>query len=380
MKKTNQFVLWFAILAMTIVSCAKDEDQNLNLNQENSSVNSEKIAKNIVKLMQNNEAKTTLITYLKENKFGASLETVLNQVDTDQTSKQALFESVSRANELNKLADETGVIEIPELWMYQPLTKKASEALVAYVPKGDEKDWEQIKAFDQDGNVVYLDPNKEPDVPVIVVELNGMETLKARVDKMNEELRAAGLQTKNSDAVRLKNQKGLETTKIEKISLRDDKEPWIKGAAEIYAITSGIKGTIQDKKAEIAIVAMPYLDYAETTYTPNQVILFWNDYAYQAANIQLYEQDSNYNYKQLVSIIVNGVFEIAGLLSGEPWVSALGKIASAIVKVMPDKWYTDDDDYVDSYYTIMKNKEYINYNAAGNNAKATLKPLFIPAN
>ncbi len=62
-------------------------------------------------------------------------------------------------------------------------------------------------------------------------------------------------------------------------------------------------------------------------------------------------------------------------MTAEPWVSALGKVASAIIDVMPDEWYTDDDDYVDSYYTIEKNKFYTNYYGAGANAKISMSPF-----
>lgn len=125
---------------------------------------------------------------------------------------------------------------------------------------------------------------------------------------------------------------------------------------------------------------MPYLDKDKNDYYPNQILLFWDDYAYQAANIQLYEQDSNYNYKELVKIIVDGVFEITGILTAEPWLVALGKIASAIVDVMPDAWYTDNDDYVDSFYTIEKNKSYSNYYGAAGNAKVSMAPFFVANN
>ena len=42
--------------------------------------------------------------------------------------------------------------------------------------------------------VVYLDVNKAPNQPVIVIETNGFETLKREVELMNEYLRDAGVQ------------------------------------------------------------------------------------------------------------------------------------------------------------------------------------------
>ena len=45
-----------------------------------------------------------------------------------------------------------------------------------------------------------------------------------------------------------------------------------------------------------------------------------------------------------------------------------------------EEWYADNDDYVDSYYTIMKNTTYTDYYGAGQNAKMTCIPFLIPEN
>ncbi len=335
MKKIIKLLTVIAGIIIFFAACQKEKINNeLKPSEETNSLNPEQIAKSVVNLMQETEAREALVKFLSDNKFGSSLENILSEINQEQNNTKAisdLKQFITKSEEIKSKAEETGIIEIPELWMFTPKKPaKSTNILVSFAPKGDEKDWETIKAYDLKGNVVYLDPIKEPEQPVIVVELNGMESLKLRVELMNKELQSYGLQTKKSAKIKsLKTANGLETSKIEKIRLKDDKEPWIKGAAEIYAITSGVRGTSDSKEAEIAIVAMPYLDYNDKDYYPNQIILFWDDYTYQAANIQLYEQDSNYNYKELVNIIVSGVFEITGILTAEPWVSALGKIASA---------------------------------------------------
>jgi hypothetical protein len=376
-------VAFFGVLL--IISCEKDIKTEPIDKESQKLVSVEEIATNMLDLMKSENSKNEIIDFLQSNKFGGSLETLMGGIDKTEINKNALSNLnsiIKNSEEINDRAVETGIVQIPELWLYSPKSGfKSSEVLISFAPKGDEKEWESIKAYDLNGNVVTLDPIEKPNVPVIVIELNGMESLKLRVELMNKELAAAGLQKRISNQkMLLKSTNGLETTKITQISLTDDKEPWIKGAAEIYGITSGIRGTSDNKVAEIQIVAMPYLDKDNQNYYPNQIVLFWDDYAYQAANIQLYEQDSNYNYKDLVKIIVDGVFEITGILTTQPWVSALGMIAGAIVEVMPDEWYTDNDDYVDSFYTIEKNRTYTDYYGAGANAKISLIPYFIPSN
>ena len=235
-----------------------------------------------------------------------------------------------------------------------------SNVLFSFAPEGDEKSWSVIEAYNMNKEVVYLDVNKVPDQPVIVVETNGFETLKKEVELMNEYLRKEGVQ--NSRFEKLGNNlsdlssraQGLETTKLDKVRLNDDEEPWISGAAEVYAITSGIKDS--SNSPEIKVIPMYYLDHDGRDYYPNQILLFWDDYEYQAANIQLFEKDDNTNYKDLVSTIVSGVFQIIGTVSTQPWVNVLGQVAGAIIQAMPNSWYTNNDDYVDSFYTIEKNK------------------------
>ena len=44
---------------------------------------------------------------------------------------------------------------------------------------------------------------------------------------------------------------------------------------------------------------------------------------------------------------------------------------------MPDAWFTNDDDYVDVYYTLLEGHTYNNHQGAGDNATATFEPLVI---
>ena len=390
MKNINKIFMAVIAMALLFASCEKEELSNQAEVPQPKTINSEEIAANVAQLLQEEAILNEMVAHFGENKHGGSLESILEMTAPQNEgvkAKKELTKIVEVSKALNAKAEKTGVVEIPELWFYTPEKAfKSTEILVACVPEGDEESWEKVTAYDLDGNVVYLDPKTEPSVPVIVVELDGMESLKLQVELMNKELQAAGLQKKGAllSASFKAAEGGLETTKIEKISLNDVQEPWVKGDAEVYAITSGLRGNVSsqtsEKEAQIAIIALPYLDKSDNDYFPNQVILFWDDYDYKAANIHLYEKDSGYNYKELTAIIIDGVFQIVGTLTVEPWVSALGQVASAVVRAMPDEWYTDDDDYLDSFYTLEKDRAYTNYYGAARNARVTLKPYFIPEN
>src|ERR1700712_4102302 len=150
---------------------------------------------------------------------------------------------------------------------------------------------------------------------------------------------------------------GRWTTRLDSIRLTDDEEPWISGAAEIYAITSGVIG---DNGPELRIVDMPYLDDDGTTYTPHQIVIDWTDYSYQAANIQLFEHDDSTNYQDLVTALITAVGAI-GSLAGKPQIQAITEIANRIIAAMPASWFSNDDDYVDTFYTIEKTSSYTGY-------------------
>ncbi|MCG8697698.1 MAG: DUF3103 domain-containing protein [Bacteroidales bacterium] len=384
MKKLKRIVV--AIMAVTALfsACQKNEitqEKNQDATQE---MDLREVAVSLVEFLNEGNNYNEMIAYLGANKYGNTLEHILDDVTTSTENKAGdkLHDFVFQSQQINLKASETGLVQTPELWMFQPKgANENTKVLISYVPKGNEKDWKSIEAFDLDMNKYQLDPLSNPNYKVIVVDANAMASMKIQVKLMNEELQKAGLQ-KNLAAkkVSMKTSGGLETTKLTKIRLKWDEEPWIKGAAEVYAITSGLRGSENNKEPEISIIGMPYLDYEEENYYPNQIMLFWDDYAFQAANIQLFEQDSNYNYQELVGIIVDGLFDIATILYTEPWIPALGLVASAIIEVLPEAWYTDDDDYLDSFYTIMKNETYTNYMGAGNNAKVDMVPFFIPEN
>jgi hypothetical protein len=377
-------------VSLLITSCNSSDElvENQTALFDSNSVNKKEVTFEFIDLMKNKSFKSKTLTMLSKQKPSVKMSNILEEA-TGASLKRESFNRLSvLTNELEKKADSDNSpdkIEILEVWLHNPKKElNVDELLFSYAPKGNEKEWKVIEAFTINKEVVYLDPKEAPNRPVIVIETDGFETLKKEVKFMNRHLREQGVQNNRFDSSKLdlsatsSRNAGLETTKLDKIRLNDDEEPWISGAAEIYAITSGIKD--DNNKPEIKVIPMYYLDYEDKNYYPNQILLFWDDYKYQAANIQLFEKDDNVNYKSLVSTIVNGVFQIIGTVSTQPWVNVLGQVAGAIIQAMPDSWYTNNDDYVDSFYTIEKYKNYTNYYGARGNAKVNLSPFFVSSN
>lgn len=363
-------------LAVAFNACQQQEEVAPSA-QENPDIRTEEqMAQEVVALLQNPKNRLAILSTIEGKPQGVKVSEVLSRLGG------------AKAEKLSKTAAEathtTGSkIRIPEMWLHGPADNaNAGELLVAFPPAGDEKQWTKVKAYNLKGEVVYLDAKEAPAQPVIVVETYGFQAFEREVELMNRELQRAGLQrakpARYSTRAAEARAAGVETTRLDQIRLKDDQEPWVSGAAEVYAVTSGIRNA--SNEAEVAVIPMYYLDHKDETYYPGQIMLFWDDYAYQAANIQYFEKDSGYNYQELVSIIVSGIADIAGTLTGQFWVTALGNIASAIIEVLPSSFWTNDDDYIDSFYTVQKGVTYTNRQGAAKNATVTLSPLFIAAN
>lgn len=62
------------------------------------------------------------------------------------------------------------------------------------------------------------------------------------------------------------------------------------------------------------------------------------------------------------------------LSASAPSYAVIGQVATAILQAMPASWFTNDDDYVDSFYTLEKGPTYVNYFGAAKNATISLVP------
>ncbi len=375
------------ILTMTVVMFGCQlETETVILPREGVNTNEtsgkDAVAQQLVELLRSDGTSEYLIGSLKEAPTGIALKDLMDRMKGQGSKSNGAHRLRETAVQWTGRKAEDGSLEVLELWMHLPKGEPIWEdLLVTYVPDNIEENENQpLKAYDREGNILYLDAQEAPDRPVVVIETQGYAALLMEVEKMNGMLRSAGLQhssPKYRDDLSQRNA-GAETTKLNKIEVKDNGESWVLGASEIFAVTSGIRTA--DNAPELKVIPMHYLSSSEKAYYPNQIMLFWDDYAYQAANIQLFEKDNNYNYKELTSVLISGVTQIAGSLSAQPWVSALGQIAGAIVQVLPDSFFTNDDDYIDSFYTIEKGKSYTGYYGAAGNAKVDLEPHFIRTN
>lgn len=234
-------------------------------------------------------------------------------------------------------------------------------------------------AYDPLGGTVTLDAKKAPGRPVLVVEVDVAKALPLGIKIMNRTLAAHGVKAPDvtaSSARKAMTAKPATATpddgywalRLNSIRLNDDEEPWIEGAAEVYAIDGGFG---MDSKAAATIVQMPYLDYDGTTYYPNQILIGFLGYKYNEGDVVLMEDDGDTNYSALAVAITDALMTIADVGTYIP-------LVNAILNAIPSSWWTNDPDYTDSFYTLSTTTSGTLTGAAGN-ATADFTPIWVPA-
>ncbi|MFF3463795.1 DUF3103 family protein [Streptomyces sp. NPDC002619] len=230
-----------------------------------------------------------------------------------------------------------------------------------------------VTAYDSQGRAHQLDARKAPAHPVYVVDVDSSKALAAGLDVLREELVKAGVQSTVPAAVNTTSTAklaaatdGFWTTKITAVELSDDEEPWIKGDAEIYTLVSGFG---QDGKVRVDPVDMPYLDNDGTVYRPNQILVNWSNYKYNLADAVMMEEDGSTNYRDLAKAIATALLTITDQGTYIP-------LVNAILDAMPNDWWTDDPDYVDSWYTLAQSNNGTFHGARGN-GWMTVEPYFV---
>jgi len=308
------------------------------------------------------------------------LKPLLNEYSATGTQAKAAADTLRSTDQVVRqqkaIAADTG--SVMEMRLYTPKNFAGKvdwkNLLVAYPPSNKKNEYAAVEAFDRHGKSHRLDGRTAPNMPVLVVGINRREAHRAGVALMNRHLQMAGMQSKAPTMMAMSSvtpmATNIETTKLTRIRLDNDEEPWISGAAEVFAVVSGVQP--DQPKATLTIVDMPYLDNDGTDYTPNQILIFWSEYRYGAANVQLFEHDDNTNYQSLAVALSQGVTAILGVFA--PGYAVIGQVATAILQAMPANWFSNDDDYVDTFYTLEKGRTYTGHRGAANNATISLAP------
>ncbi|MFF4249386.1 DUF3103 family protein [Streptomyces sp. NPDC001822] len=223
-----------------------------------------------------------------------------------------------------------------------------------------------VTAYDSLGRGHTVDARTAPSHPVYVLDIDGSKALAAGLRVLEDQLGRQGLTSPARSSSPSAAAAGFWTTRISEIRLSDDEEPWVKGDAEIYTLVTGFG---HDGKVRVDPVDMPYLDNDGTTYRPNQILVNWSNYKYNLADAVMMEEDGSTNYRDLAKAIASVLLTVTDQGVYIP-------LVDAVLNAIPDDWWTDDPDYVDSWYTLAQNDNGTRYGARGNGSM-TVQPYYV---
>jgi hypothetical protein len=217
-----------------------------------------------------------------------------------------------------------------------------------------------VVAYDTAGQEHRFSLETVPDVPMLIVESDSAAAIHAGTIVMNEVLRSKGMQSGTNRASTLRATSDTEQlTLLKSIYLEKDHEPNIQGDAEIFAIVSGVG---PDGKAQLVTKDMPWLDHDKRWYKPGMDLINWTEYGTNYVNVQFFEEDGDTNFKDLALAVIKAVGSLSLVVAPEAppalIVAGVSKVAEEILKAMDSKWFTNDADYVDSFYVIERGGKY----------------------
>lgn len=392
----NKLIPLTLLLSLGLTGCQTESEQTTqtaaNAQSTGSVIAQQKRQLALELSQQFAQMEPTLRTEINEYQLSVSVSSLVEKQPIAQFS-HSLQSADTKIRQVKGIEEYTN--EILELRLADPSMlarwQTGQSPLFAFEPEGNDNTWNYIEAYDINGQLHQLDVYDIPERPVLVVDSNSHEELRAGIAAMREEIQR--LQNTDSIDANLPSHSAMtystqvasasekaepiSTTVLKKIRLNDDKEPWISGKSEIYSIVTGVNPSRDEPIVDI--IDMPYLDYDKQDYYPNQVVIHWKRYRWGAADMILMEQDDGTDYKQLAKLLVEVATEVMKAIP-DPEVQAyliIPQLTGKIIDAIPDGALTNDDDFVDVFYTLMQDSEYVDHPAAGGNAVATFAPLTI---
>ncbi|MFJ1642017.1 DUF3103 family protein [Streptomyces sp. NPDC088256] len=239
--------------------------------------------------------------------------------------------------------------------------------LVAAAPSDDDGR-STFTAYDSTGTAHELDLDSDPGRPVYLVDIDGAKAVAKGLEVIDRTLESKGLgRPAPAAGTSLAAASGIDTTRIDSVRVSDVEEPFFKGDAEIFTLVTGFG---KDGTPRVDTVEMPYLNDEDTTYYPGQVLVNWSTYKYDMADAVMMEDDGDTNYQALAKAIAAVLLTITDQGAYIP-------LADALLDAIPTSWWTDDPDYVDSWYTLARTSSGRRNGAAGN-GWMTVSPYHVP--
>ncbi|MFD3330316.1 DUF3103 family protein [Streptomyces sp. NPDC058701] len=266
---------------------------------------------------------------------------------------------------------------IMEVRLANPETRSALAAgttpLIAAEP-GDHAT--TLTAIRPDGTTQVIDGAHTPSTPVLVVGYDGDKAMSAGMRILDDGFKsawpdaAANRDTSNGSLTGTKT-----VTRLKRIYLDYDEEPFFKGGAEIFALVSGVDKS--NKPFMSGNIELTNVDSDKTYYYPNKTLIDWSKLGYDDASLVFMEEDDGTNYKAILQLAIQAV----GTVAGGPTGGAVAAVINIFISLLPDELFTDMSDDVDEFHSIRQasGTTGVERTGARNNARIILQNVTVPA-
>ncbi|MFD3330317.1 DUF3103 family protein [Streptomyces sp. NPDC058701] len=263
---------------------------------------------------------------------------------------------------------------IMEVRLANPETRSALAAgttpLIAAEP-GDHAT--TLTAIRPDGTTQVIDGAHTPSTPVLVVGYDGDKAMSAGMRILDDGFKSAWPDAAaNRDTSNGSLTSGKTVTQIKNIYLDYDEEPWFKGGAEIFLLTSGAGKN--GKPFVSGAIKLPFLDNDKTGYkNVNVTAVDWSQFGWDDASITIHEEDDGTDYKAITSAMVTAVGTLANWSEG-------ATVVNTVLAAIPGDWWKDGTDDIDQYFSVSHNDgiSKTERKGAGGNARILFANKFIP--
>lgn len=260
----------------------------------------------------------------------------------------------------------------------QPHKSQQSNVLITYA----EQDGGQFEAFDQNGNIIWLDEIQKPDLPVIVLELNDnfFEVSPILLQQKMKREQAPPLHSKDyrflSGDFTEEDAQSVAVTVLNALKIKDFDESWLFRKTRVFAIVTGLD--IKGKEPYSEIVDFPYLSKKDTVYQPNQYFIFWQAEKFDTANVAFFQHRSLRDFRKLV-LIVDAVLQ--QVPSWPPELETTMKVIQMgmlLVQALPDSLFEKKENLLDIFYGLEAHKNYEGLQGTLENVELSISPKTVP--
>ncbi len=254
---------------------------------------------------------------------------------------------------------------------------QASDVLVTYFH--DQKK-DSIEAFDESGQVVWLDKQQQPAYNVVILEPNDKFYHRAQQLLTRTQQKSAFFSGKHApkststfsdSSISSFDEETTDVTVLDSIKINEFDEPWWLGNNRVFAVVTGINFADQEPYSEV--VEMPYMHKKGKLYQPKHFFIFWHKVKFGVANVTFFQHSSLKDFRELSQIIDSVFSQVKNWPNEIELAFKVVRIGLQITKLLPNSWFEGKSRFLDAFYGIEAGQNYSDYLGAAENVQVSFK-------